>query len=86
MSHEVLELKTKYLYSSHVEDTGKTHVYEIISQSSQAVLGLVKWNPRWRGYWFEPSPVTGFNDDCLESLFQFIRDLKEAWKKHRRGI
>ena len=86
MSHEVLELKTEHLYSSHIKDTGKTHAYEIISQSSHAVLGLVKWNPQWRGYWLVPAFGTGFNDNCLESLFQFIRDLNQAWKEHRRSL
>jgi hypothetical protein len=82
MSHKKLKLDTKYLRSYQIDDTGKTHVYNILSKSSYLFLGKVKWKPQWRGYWFVPTVDTGFNDACLDEISQFIKDLNEEKRVH----
>lgn len=64
--------ESKYLEYFKAGHTGKTEVYDVLSRSSGAVLGHIKWYGPWRQYCFFPSPQTIFNPDCLNHINGFI--------------
>lgn len=49
----------------------KTKVWSVVSRSSGAKLGTVKWFARWRQYTFFPEPETTFNAGCLNEIIDF---------------
>lgn len=54
-------------------ETGKTEVYDVLSKSSGAVLGHIKWYGAWRQYCFFPSPNCVFNMGCLNQINEHIK-------------
>lgn len=74
---------TKYLSFERVDNPGrKTMVWNVISQSSEIVLGRIAWYGPWRQYCFYPSNGTIFNTDCLIA----IADRLETCNRWQRNI
>ena len=65
--------------------TGKTRIYDVISNEDGFVLGIIKWNPHWRKYWFLPSNDTGYEEKCMGDIANFLIMLKEDRMFELRG-
>ena len=68
--------KYEFIYFVLIEQKPKTGVYECRNNSSNIVLGIVKWYGPWRQYCFFPSGDTIFNVSCLDDIKDFIHKLK----------
>lgn len=79
------KLKSKYMMSLVVIAKPKTWVYAIVTRDTHDVLGKVYWYGMT--YIFEPPNDpryrTRFYDSCLQSITDFIHDLKEERKRNR---
>lgn len=73
-------IESKYMEFDKVGDTGKTEIWNVISKSSEFILGQIKWFSGWRQYCFFPSPHSVFNIGCMRDIMRVIRDLMEARK------
>jgi len=71
-------IMSKYMEFDKVGDTGKTEIWNIISKSSEFILGQIKWYGPWRQYCFFPSPNSVFNNGCMEDIKKFIGELMSA--------
>ena len=69
------EINSRYMEFDLVGDTGKTEIWNILSKSSEFVLGQIKWYGPWRQYCFFPSPNSVFNPICMDDINKFIRKL-----------
>ena len=69
---------SKYMEFDKVRDTGKTEIWNIISKSSEFILGQIKWYGPWRQYCFFPSPNSVFNNGCMDDIKKFINNLMSA--------
>ena len=65
-----LLLPTKYLRFEQVDTPPgrKTAVWNVISQSSGAILGTIRWHGPWRQYTLWPTNGTLYNVECLTDL------------------
>jgi hypothetical protein len=74
-------MKTKYEYIHFVLDesfqSAKTTRWFCSSNSSDDVLGIVKWYAAWRQYCFFPSEDSIFNNGCLADIQDFIKQLMQ---------
>lgn len=66
----------KYIYFRKIKDKPKTSVWLCYSNSSNEVIGTVKWYGPWRQYCFFPEPNTVFNITCHDHISNFIRQLR----------
>lgn len=71
----------KYIYFLKVADKPKTSVWHCRSQSSNALLGEVKWYGPWRQYCFFPEANTVFNVTCHEDINNFIGQLRRTFRR-----
>lgn len=79
---------SKYLKFNRMPppEGGSTQVWAVVSKSSDAHLGLVKWYAKWRQYCFFPRQGTIWNPDCLDEVAAFTRAAtKEHRLSHRRS-
>jgi len=74
-------VESKYLEFFKAGYTGKTEVYDVLSKSSDFVLGHIKWYAPWRQYCFMPSPNCVFNVGCMADIGKFIVELMEERKR-----
>lgn len=65
----------KYIYFIKIKESPKTSVWYCHSQSSNSILGMVKWYSPWIQYCFFPESNTIFNLGCLKDVDDFIRQL-----------
>ena len=72
--------KSKYMEFDKVGDTGKTEIWNVISKSSEFILGKIKWYGPWRQYCFYPSPFSVFNNGCMSDIQAFIKGLHDNRK------
>lgn len=68
--------QTQYLFFNLIESLPKTNIYEVVSRSQNARLGLIKWYGPWRQYIFYPEAETLFNKGCLIDIIEFIKEIK----------
>jgi hypothetical protein len=61
--------------------SGKTEVWHLLSNSSETLLGVVKWYGAWRQYCFFPESETLFSRGCLGDIQSFLKLLMEAHVK-----
>jgi len=71
----------KYIDFVLILEGTKTNKWHIISKSSGAVLGLIKWYAPWRQYCFLTLFTVVWNVDCLRSVQEFITAEMEKRKK-----
>lgn len=60
--------ETKFMTFRKVRTTGKTEVWEVVSNKHKVRLGIVKWYGAWFRYAFMPEPNTLFDADCLGEI------------------
>jgi hypothetical protein len=72
-----LPIGTQYLTLKDCGTTksGKTHIYEVGSESSGVKLGEIRWFGQWRQYCFYPEDQTIWNENCMYSVVQVLRSL-----------
>ena len=58
-----------------IGNTGKTEIWDVVSKSSESVLGKIKWYGPWRQYCFYPSPNCIFNNQCMTDIQKKISKL-----------
>ena len=63
----------------------KTILVHVYSSHDQTHLGVIKWFPRWRTYWFEPDADTGFTFDCMDDISACIKELMEERKNAKKS-
>lgn len=72
--------KSEYIKFEIVDSPRKTEVWNVVSISSERVLGHILWYPQWRQYTFAPSIGTIFNPDCMYQIIEKISKLNAAHK------
>ena len=72
----------KYFYIEEIEHLAKpkTKVYHIFSESSDELIGTIKWFANWRQYCFYPEPNTIWNRGCLIDINSFLKELMDERK------
>jgi hypothetical protein len=68
-------VESKYIEFDMIGDTGKTEIWNIISKTSEFILGQIRWDGAWRQYCFYPSPRTVFNPSSMEDISKQIKEL-----------
>jgi len=68
-------IESKYMDFDKIGDTGKTEIWNIISRSSESILGQIRWYGAWRQYCFWPSPHCVFNIGCMNDIKKKINEL-----------
>ena len=63
----------KYMYAKVIDQKPKSVVIGVYSQSSNVLLGKVKWYGPWRQYCFYPEPDTIFNTECLGEIATLLK-------------
>jgi len=58
--------------------SGKTDIWHLLSKSSHALLGVVKWYAPWRQYCFFPESETLYSVGCLNDVRNFLGGLKDG--------
>ena len=73
---------SKYLVFAELPSKPKTKVFEVISESSCDVLGIIKWQPAWRQYCFFTTDEfkAVYSAGCLTDIFNFVTFLNEKHK------
>lgn len=56
------------VFRERPSSTGKTQIVDILSRSSRAKLGEIRWLGRWRQYCFFPSAETVWSVGCLAEI------------------
>lgn len=81
----MIELVSDYIHATEFDasDKRKTKKFQIISNSSGAVLGWIGWYGAWRQYVFNPCNDTLFNHGCLDSISDFLVQLNEMQRANR---
>jgi hypothetical protein len=65
--------KYKYVKMVETEKKPKTSVFEVRTNSTDDILGEIRWHPQWRQYSFIPSQVkTIFSKSCMIDIIDFI--------------
>ncbi len=67
--------ESRYIEFDKIGDTGKTEIWNILSKSSEFILGRISWYGPWRQYCFFPSPNSVFNNTCMAEIIEFIKEL-----------
>lgn len=76
---------SKWITFKEIENAkGKTKVWRVASKESDAFLGTVKWHGPWRKYCFFPNEETLFEEDCLDDISKFLKDLKAERSKNKK--
>lgn len=69
-------IESRYLKFDKVGDTGKTEIWDVLSKSSDYILGQIKWYVQWRQYCFFPSRGDCvFNVQCMSDISSAIKEL-----------
>jgi hypothetical protein len=67
----------EYIHMEEIASTGKTKKYEVVNnRQSDIILGIIKWNGRWRQYCFFPYEGMVFSTGCMLDIVEFIEGLK----------
>ena len=78
-------MKYKYIYFIEVEQKPKTKVYECRNNTTDEVLGIVKWNCGWRQYCFFTIDFKNrllcyevvFSASCLNDIADFLNKINK---------
>ena len=71
----------KWIFFELLEKGEKTNKWYVIARRNEAVLGEIKWFGRWRQYCFFPVIGSVFNNGCMESICEFIKEEMEKRKR-----
>lgn len=65
----------------------KTNIYDVfkdMDDEPREHLGIIKWNCGFRKYWFLPDNDTGWSDDCMDLVSDFLRRVNKRYKSKWR--
>lgn len=62
-------------------DSGKTKIWDVVSNHTGEVIGHIKWHGAWRKYVFFPDPNTLWDVSCLSDILEFIKRQMELRKE-----
>lgn len=65
--------------------SGKTKLFIVKAERTNAYLGSIKWYGPWRQYAFVPRPDTVFNHGCLHDINVVLKALMDERKKKRKA-
>ena len=72
--------KTSRVYINQCHNKGKkTKLFAIRKDDKTGLmdlLGLIKFNGKWRQYVFYPEKETYWNSSCMKNIAQFIEELR----------
>jgi len=71
-----MKTKYKHIRFEKKEQKRKTSIWECLNNSSDDLLGTIKWYGAWHQYCFSPEAHIIFAGDCLEQINQFMQDLR----------
>ncbi len=72
----------KYITVCEESTKGKTFKYHLWNRVNQSIkLGEVKWNTSWRKYCFYPEGETVFDNQCLNTIVEFLDSLNDSKNK-----
>lgn len=79
-SYLAVPIGTQYLSVNPIgpSKSGKTWMYEVLSESSGVRLGVIKWFGQWRQYCFWPETETIWNNACLSAVADVLKGLNDA--------
>lgn len=72
---------SKYITFDIVGSTAQTDVINILSISSQFILGQIRWYGPWRQYCFMPSARSVFNRTCMGEIVDKINELMDERRR-----
>ena len=77
---EIYKGKTSRVYINQCHNKGKkTKLFAIRKDDKTGLmdlLGLIKFNGKWRQYAFYPEEKTYWNSSCMKNIAQFIEELR----------
>jgi len=74
-------IDSQYIQFYDAEPLGrKTRIVIVVSKSSGAELGSIKWYGPWRQYCFYPASATIFNTGCMNDIQAQIKELMDERK------
>jgi hypothetical protein len=71
-----------YINQCHAKGR-KTNIYAVRRNDKTGLahlLGLIKFNPRWRQYVFEPEKNTIWSSSCVKGIVEFIDEINYKWR------
>ncbi len=77
------------ILSAGLSKSGKTKVWEVVTEDEKHWLGTIKWYGQWRGYAFIPESYieTVFEHKCLRVIADFIEKqtklTRQSWRKKK---
>ena len=72
------EKVTKYMVFGLVERKAKTGVWHVTSRTHGELLGVIAWYPPWRQYCFNPQAYCVFNGECLSTIIDFMKEIRNG--------
>lgn len=72
---DLREYVYKYITIKQIESDTKTMKFDVLANSSQEKIGIIKWHGAWRQYAFYPEPNTLFSIECMEVINFFMDNL-----------
>ncbi len=66
-------------------DSGKTKIWKVASSEDGWILGVVKWDGRWRKYAFLIYSESIFEEGCLREIADFCQRQTKTQHKKRRS-
>ena len=73
--------KPKHIEFDYVGSTSKTDIWNVLSISTEFILGKIAWYGPWRQYCFYPSPNSVFNITCMSDISIKIKELMDDRRK-----
>jgi len=67
----------KYITMIKTKDLPRTAIFDVYTKSGDAVLGEIKFFPRWRQYCFFPEDDCVFSKGCMVDINDFIVQLEQ---------
>jgi hypothetical protein len=64
----------------HTQPNRKTKIYSVVNKQYGSTIGVIQWYGPFRKYSFFPNHDTVYEQDCLQDILNFIRELEHVRK------
>jgi len=71
-----IDIGNRYIHAEPMKSPNSRPAYAIVNTQSDNDLGGIVWYQGWRQYVFRPNEGTEYNAGCLQSIVQFMEELK----------
>lgn len=68
----------KYIYFRKLDKLNGKMAYMCHNKKSNNILGDVRYNKKWKEYEFVPGMGTGFSEECLRDIRDFIQKANKS--------